>query len=286
MLIGSSEILARISKLLPSLPPAQQRVAEATLSDPSGTAASTISELADRCNTSETTVIRLCRELGFDGYPAFRLAVASAVGEETAGGRSYVSGEILPDDTPEDVASKVGAVAAMAVSATAQQLDLEALDRCVSSLVSARNIDLYGVGASGLVAQDLHQKLGRIGIRSSCSVDPHAALVSASLLTEDDVAVAFTHTGTTAETIRYLRTAHGVGATTVAVTNFPSSPISEFADTVLTTSVRETTYRTGAMASRIAQLVLVDIVFVLVARQDPERTRQILTSTYEVVRST
>jgi DNA-binding MurR/RpiR family transcriptional regulator len=279
----TSGVLSLVHGLLPSLPPSQQRIAEATLRDPPGTAASTISELARRCNTSETTVVRFCRALGFDGYPQFRLAIASAVGEEVASGRPYVSGEILADDPIEDVVSKVGWGEALAVIDTMNQADVAALGRCAEALLAAERIEVYGVGASGIVAQDLHQKLHRLGRRSSAWVDPHASLVGAALLTTGDVAIGFSHSGETPETQRFLSVARDAGATTVAVTNFPNSGISRLADILLCTSVREATHRSGAMASRIAQLALVDVLFVLVARGDSEVGDRLIT-TYETVR--
>ena len=134
-------------------------------------------------------------------------------------------------------------------------------------------------------AADLHQKLHRIGKISFVWSDPHLALTSAAVLEAGDVAVGISHTGTTLDTVDALRVAHGRGATTIAITNFAGSPIAEQADLLLTTAARETTFRPGAMSSRIAQLALVDCLFAGVAQRSYDQAITALESTYAVVRS-
>jgi DNA-binding MurR/RpiR family transcriptional regulator len=150
------------------------------------------------------------------------------------------------------------------VRETVRQLDLAVLDK----VVGAPRVNLYGVGASGIVALDLQQKLHRIGRVVHAWPDPHSALTSAALLGPGDVALGISHTGSTRDTIDCLTKAKSVGATTVAITNFPRSKIARLADHVLTTAARETTFRSGAMASRIAARTLVDCLFVAVAQRN------------------
>jgi DNA-binding MurR/RpiR family transcriptional regulator len=128
-------------------------------------------------------------------------------------------------------------------------------------------VDLYGVGASAFVAMDFQQKLHRIGRVAFAWADTHAALTSAALLGPKDVAIGISHTGATVDTIDALAQARAQGATTVALTNFPRSPLALAAEHVLTTAARETTFRSGAMASRLAQLTVVDCMFVGVAQR-------------------
>lgn len=276
-------VLVTIRSLLPNLAPAERRVAEAALNDPPGTASSTISELARQCSTSETTVLRFCRAIGLDGYPALRLALAAAGAQATAS-QHYASGQILPGASVEEVVQAVSSADMQAVSETAAQLDHSVVELVAKALYEAPRIDIYGVGASGYVAQDFQQKLHRIGRVAFAWTDPHAARASAALLGPNDVALAMSHTGTTADTIEWLAQARAAGARTVAITNYPRSPITAEAELVITTAARETTFRSGAMASRIAQLTLVDILFVLVAQEDLDRTMDALQRTYEAIR--
>ncbi|MBS2539010.1 MurR/RpiR family transcriptional regulator [Catenulispora sp. NF23] len=277
-------VLVRIRALLPTLPPSERRVAEAAIADPAGVAAKTISELAADCDTSETTVIRFCRAVGLKGYPELRIGLAAAAGIEDAAATAHTAGgDIGPGDSLADVVTKLGYADARAVEDTVAQVDLQVLERAVDAVVSAGAVDVYGIGASALIALDLHQKLHRIGHRAFAWPDAEAALTSAALLGRGDVAIGVSHTGATPATVTALAEAHDNGARTIAITNFPRSPITDVADLVLTTAVRETTFRSGAMASRIAALTVVDCLFVGVAQRNFSRTTRALERTRSAV---
>ncbi len=273
-------ILITIRALLPNLAPVERRVAQAVLDDPSGAARQSISELSRSCGTSATTVVRFCRAIGLRGYPELRLALAAAVAHDDAGAVAAASNDIDPDDDAATIAKKIAYADAMAVTDTANHLDVATLVQVVGELATANRIDIYGVGASGYVALDLQVKLQRIGRPAFAWPDPHMAITSAALRDKGDVAVGLSHTGTTVDTIDALREARLHGAVTVAVTNFPWSPITDAADYVLLTAARETAFRSGAMTSRIAQLTVVDCLFVVLAQRDLPATRAALERTY------
>ena len=283
MLDPAQATTVRIRALLPSLAPAERRVAERVLADPAGVAASTISALAQECSTSETTVIRFCRAVGFTGYPPLRLALAAERGRSEVDDPRELAGDIVANDDLDKVVAKIAFADARAVEETAQQLDLEELHAVIEALVAAPRVDLYGVGASGFVALDFQQKLHRIGRVAFAWTDPHMALTSAALLSPGDVAVAISHSGATEDTLDALRLARRSGATTVAVTNFPRSPLATLGDHVLTTAARETTFRSGATASRLAQLTVVDCVFVGLAQRTYETSQRALELTHAAV---
>jgi DNA-binding MurR/RpiR family transcriptional regulator len=275
----------RVRALLPSLSPAEQRVAQVVLQDPAEAATLTITELADRAQTSETTVIRFCRALGFTGYPELRLTLATEAGraEGGASSRRVVGSDISPEDDLAQVVEKIAYADATAVEDTAAQLDTEVLRQVVEAIVAARRVDIYGVAASAFVGADFQQKLHRIGRTAFAWSDVHIMLTSAALLGPGDVAIGISHTGTTNDTIEALTEAGRRGATTVALTNFPKSPITRIADHVLTTAARETTFRSGAMSSRIAQLTVVDCVFVGVAQRTFAEVREHLEATHAAI---
>ncbi len=261
-------VLIRVRSAVPTLRPAEQRVAEAVLADPAGISESSITAVARMCQTSETTVLRFCRAIGLAGYPELRIALARAAQfEETDRGYGApVSGDISATDPLSDVVAKIIHADARAIEDTAATLDVTVLQKAVDAIVAASRIDIYGSAASGLVGQVLQQKLHRIGLVSFVSVEGHLALTSASVLRPGDVAIGISHTGTTADTVDVLHIARQRGATTIAVTNFDRSPLAAEADLVLTTAARETTFRSGSMSSRIAQLAVIDCLFAGVAQ--------------------
>jgi DNA-binding MurR/RpiR family transcriptional regulator len=273
-------ILVTIRSLLPNLAPVERRVAQAVLDDPQGVAWRSISELARTCGTSATSVVRFCRAIGLRGYPDLRLALAGAVARDDATTVTAASHDISPDDDAATITKKIAYADARAVTDTANHLDIATLVQVTEALAKAARIDIYGVGASGYVALDLQMKLQRIGRPAFAWPDPHMAISSAALRGGGDVAIGLSHTGTTVDTIDALREARGHGALTVAVTNFPWSPITEVADYVLLTAARETAFRSGAMTSRIAQLTVVDCLFVTLAQQDLPGTQVALERTF------
>lgn len=276
----------RIRAALPGLQASARRVAEHVLADPAAAATLTITQLARACDTSEATVVRFCRAVGLPGYPQLRLALASdgGRGARTRDGR-LVGSDIGPGDDLAEVVEKIAFADARAVEETAAQLDVAVLERVVRALLRARRVDVYGVGASAFVAADFQQKLHRIGRVAFAWPDVHIALTSAALLGPRDVAIGISHTGVTRDTIDALAEARSHGATTVALTNFPDSPITRVADHVLTTAARETTFRSGAMASRLAQLTVVDCLFVGVAQRTYADTLTALEATREAISS-
>src|ERR671917_1899436 len=262
-------VLIAVRRAMPTLRPAEQRVANAVIADPAGISESSITAVARMCQTSETTVLRFCRAIGLAGYPELRIALARAAQfEETdAGGKPPVNGTIGPTDALAEVVTKITHADARAIEDTAATLDLKSLQAAIDALLGASRIDIYGVGASGLVGHHLHQQLHRIGLVSFVATEAQLALTSAELLGSDDVAVGITHSGITAAVVDALQAARRRGATTIAVTNYDRSPVAAHADLILTTAARETTFRSGSMSSRISQLAVVDCLFAGVAQR-------------------
>jgi DNA-binding MurR/RpiR family transcriptional regulator len=264
-----------------------RRIASAVLERPQIVVENTISELARACDTSEASIVRFCRAIGFSGYPQFKIHLAAELAKESAelgaGSERAYGADISPHDTLEDVVSKIAGSEILGIRETADNLDLGILAQVVERIERAKRIVLYGVSASNGGAQDLAQKLLRIGYTALAFHDAHDALVSAAVLGEKDVAIGFSHSGRTKETIAFLNGARRAGAYAVAVSNSPESPMADVADAFLRTAVRETTFRSGAMASRIAQLTMVDYIFVGVARGHYARTVRALKDTHEMV---
>jgi DNA-binding MurR/RpiR family transcriptional regulator len=278
------DVLVRIRASVPGLRPAEKRVAEVIVRDPAISAERSITAVAREADTSAATVLRFCHAVGYRHYPDLRIDLARYAGRVEADAQELSpTGDIRPTDALEEIVEKITYNDARAIEDTAATLDIGALGAAIEAVALAKRIDLYGAGASGFVAQDLAQKLHRIGLLSAVWTEPHAALTSAALLGPADVAVAISHTGTTIDTIDALRAAEASGATTIVITNFRDAPITAHASLVLTTATRETTFRSGAMASRIAQLAVIDCLFVGVAQRSYATATLALERTYEVL---
>ena len=284
--MDSIPITVLLRGCLDQVQPSMRRVSQYVLEDPTRAAGLTIVDLAAKCGVSQSTVVRLCHELGLDGYRQFRLALATERGLRAAdAAHKLTNGDIAEGDSLAEVVEKIAYADARAVEDTARSLSVPELKAVVEAIVAAGRVDIYGVGASGFVAADLQQKLYRIGQIAFCHPDPHIALTSAALLGPGDVAIGISHTGGTIDTIDALTLAREQGALTVAITNAPHSVIARIADRVLVTAARETTFRSGATASRLAQLTIGDCVFVAVAQRTYAESQAALEATRAAVRT-
>ncbi|GGS63751.1 transcriptional regulator [Streptomyces violaceus] len=277
-------LAAKVRTLAPSMTRSMQRVAEAVAGDPAGCAALTVTGLAELTGTSEATVVRTARLLGYPGYRDLRLALAGLAAQQQSGRAPAITTDIAADDPIADVVAKLAYDEQQTLADTAAGLDTVQLGAAVTALVAARRTDVYGVGASGLVAQDLTQKLLRIGLMAHAHSDPHLAVTNAVQLRAGDVAIAITHSGSTGDVIEPLRVAFERGATTVAITGRPDGPVTQYADHVLTTSTaRESELRPAAMSSRTGQLLVVDCLFVGVAQRTYDTAAPALSASYEAL---
>jgi DNA-binding MurR/RpiR family transcriptional regulator len=280
-------VLAAIRQVLPQMSPAEKRVAEYVLANPEAVPGQAITDLAEVTGTSQATVLRFCRALGLSGYPALRIDLARFTTQEEAERQrfSIEHGEINAEDSAESVAAKLAFHEARTIEQTARFLDLAGLERVADAIVAADRIDLYGIGSSSLACLDLQQKLNRIGLIAMAHADPHLALTSAALLTKQSVAIGISYSGRTVETNDALAIAKQAGATALAITNYPQSPLAQMADEVLVTMAEETQFRSGAMASRIAQLTVIDVLFVRTAQRIFAQATESLQRTHDAVQS-
>ncbi len=163
--------------------------------------------------------------------------------------------------------AKITHADARSILDTGAALDLAMLEAAVEAVTRARRIDIYAMGSCAQVGQDLHLKLHRLGLVSFIWASSEPALTSAGVLGPRDTAIGIAHTGTETGTVNALQLARRQGATTIAVTNFGGSPVAAGCQVLLTTAVRETTFRSGALASRVAQLSVIECLYAGVAHR-------------------
>jgi DNA-binding MurR/RpiR family transcriptional regulator len=265
-----STIAAKGSTLAPSM----QRIAAAIRENPSVVLDNTISEIAVLCDTSVASVVRFCRAVGLSGYAQLRMDLATELGRESAqyGDAMVMGADIARSDTLKQIAGKIASLEMLAIEETLSAIDFDILAKVIAELDKAKRILLFGVGASRFVAHDLQQKLFRIGHNAFMPDDNHEAFAAAALSVPKTVAIGFSHSGMTRETVRFIKLASENGALTVALTSADESPLALAADLLLRTHARESSLRAGAMVSRIAQLALIDCLFLGLARLSYDET--------------
>lgn len=265
-------ITALIRSRLPGMSGSLRKVGELVLADPAAATHGSAAELGRRTGTSQATVTRFCRALGLESYQQLLIELAQEQGRAGADGRRTALGpRIGPDDDLEQVIAVVADADLRALRHTADHLDRDALERAARALAAARRIDVYGVGGSGIVAQEIQARLFGIGAAAHAWTEVHAAETSAALLTPSDAVVAVSHSGATREVLDPLRLAAERGAATIALTGEPRSPLARAAAITLTSFSGETSFRRGNFGTRHSVLLLVDCLYARVAQLTYER---------------
>ena len=272
--------LIRIKSAMESFKPSERAVAEYVLENPEKVMHMSISEASQNIGVGESTIIRFCRVLGYKGYHEFKLRLAQDLVEPV----NYIHENVSFSDNSKDLAQKVFQTNLKAVEDTMKVLDHEMVEYAAKSLTGARRIDIYGVGYSSFTANDAKLKLARLGLIVDAYGDAHLQAMAAVSLTESDVAIGISHSGSTRDIVDALSAARKAGAITIAITNFSPSPITKVSDIVLLTAAPESTFGGEVLTSRIAQLCVVDVLSVTVAITLGEKCLGLIEKTSEAVK--
>ena len=270
----------RIRMMMPNLTPLEARVVDTVFGRRDFSDATALKDVAEDAGVSEAMVVKIAKKLGFSGYRDFRANVAEYVRLPIA----EMHEELSPDDTAGEIIQKVFRASTQALEETLAIADVEAFERAADLIHGARQRDLYGVGGSAQIARDVSHKMLRIGVRTTVFDDAHMMAMSAGLLGKDDLAIGFSHSGATLIVLDALQLARRNGARTIAVTNYLGSPIAEVADVVLCSTARGSPLLGENAAARVAQLTMLDAIFVLVAQRDYATAERNLSRTKDAVR--
>ena len=272
-------ILDRVRVVRASLPPAARRIAEFIAANAAEVVHMSVTELAERAGASEGSVVSLCRQLGAKGFHHLKLALARDLVRPI----QFIHEDLERGDDVATIVEKVFLSDAQALQDTLKVLDRAAVARAVGLILAAERVELYGIGSAAPIAEDAHYRMVRIGINCKVVIDSHIQAISASLTNPKVAVITVSHSGSTHETVTAMRLAKEAGARTICITNFGKSPIQSYADVVLHTMARETEFRTEAMASRIAQLCIVDALIACLAIATYDEAVETIRSTFEVL---
>jgi len=257
-------MLDRIKASLPSLAPAEQRVGKLVLQDPRAFANLPVTQLAERAHVSKPTVVRFCRSVGYDGLSDFKLKLAGSVSE----GVPFIHRSVDADDKTTDVMVKVIDNTVAAFLKYRNDASASALDQAVQALAqthsTGKRIEFYGVGNSGIVAQDAQHKFFRLGMNTIAYSDGHMQVMSASMLGQGDCVVVISNSGRTRDLMDACDIAKKRGATTIVITA-SGSPLATSGQIHLTADHPESYDRYSPMVSRLMHLLIIDILATTVA---------------------
>lgn len=267
-------IIHKIRFLFPSMGPAEKRIADYVLGHTGEIIGISISELAEKCDCGDATVVRFARRLGLEGYQELKIKVA---GELSAS--SSISSEIEKNDDCYEIFQKRIADITASLHNTESVLDPAQLDLAAETIMKADRIVIFGLGNSASIAQDAAHKFLRLGLSAQACCDNHLQAIIASHLKRGSVAIGISHSGASTDIVEALRLCKIGGATTVCITNYGNSPIVSAADIALFTKAEETKHSILAMSSRIAQLAIFDSIYTYIVLNADKASKQAIYNT-------
>jgi len=278
----NDSVLIKIREMRDSFTPVERLVGDYILENTAEIPHLSIKELAQASKTSDASVLRFCKTMGYSGYRNFIVSISAAVGSRDDEVKVQYT-DIRPGDELSTIIANISHNNRRSIDDTMSVIDRGEIEKAVNILRECKRIAFFGVGASGLIAMDGEQKFSRINKICHAYRDGHSQLTAATLLSEDDVAIFISNSGTTIEILDALEIAQKNNVTCIAITKYTKSVLAERADIVLSISTPELTIRSGAMGSRIAMLNVIDILFASVASAEYEKVQKYLTATHNIV---
>ena len=257
MAAEDSALIFKIRSLIPELSKSEALVAEYISGNPDEVIDLSVSALADCCGVSEPTVIRACRNIGFSGYQALKIALIQSRNAPV----QCAGEEVSAEDSMQSAIGKVFAAALDAVTLTRDNLNLSDMEKAAGALLKARRIFIFGVGGSAAVASDVQHKFSRLGLDAVAYSDMNLQAIVSAFAKKEDVVFAISHSGSSKAVVDNTQIAKSNGATVITLSSMGKSPLTELADISLFTSANETRYRIVAISSRIAELTIIDTLY-------------------------
>ena len=232
-------------------------------------------ELSSKADISPAAVVRFSKTLGYKGFTALKVDLAKDRDERD----DETSVIINEDDSLKDIIRKVKVSNISSIDETIGLMNVDTMKNIIEAMINAKRIYLFGIGASGLVALDLQQKLLRINKSTLYQIDPHTQIASAVHIEKEDVAIGISYSGETKEVNVPLKIAKEKGAKTIAITRYNKNSLSKISDYAIYLPNYEKEFRVGAITSRIDALTIVDILYLGVARNEFKQTKEYIKST-------
>ncbi len=260
---GGRHLLESLRLQLPGLKKSEGKVAAVILEDPNRLLHITVAELARLADVSQPTVVRFCATMECDGFQDLKIRLAQSLTLGTPATQSAIA----QTDTADVVVEKIFDYTMTSLDWARHHIDMSQMDAAVEIIIHAKQLEIFGFGASGIVAQDLQQKFPLLGLPCNATLDSHQQLMAVSMMDTRGVVVAISNTGSTNSIIELARLAQERGVKVIAMTGAADSSLGDHVDVLLNVETLDNTDLFTPTTSRIAALVISDILSTLVARR-------------------
>jgi RpiR family transcriptional regulator, repressor of rpiB and als operon len=275
----SLAIIPRLRMMRPDLSDREQTILNYLLENPDSADELRLSIIAERFDVSESMIVKLAKKLGFTGFRELKSSLRAYESSKVA----ELFEEVTAQDSPGDIVRKIFRASVQAIEETLAIMDLSQFQNAGELFARAAVREIYGAGGSSAIARDAAHKFLRIGIRCGCYDDAHMMAMSASTLGQDDVVLAVSHSGQSSVVLDAVRIAKARGVPVIALTSYQNSTLARLADASLVSTARSSPFTGENAAARIAQLNLLDALFVYVAFQSSQISTEQLSATMAAV---
>lgn len=255
------DFFVKVKSIYNQFTKAEKKVADYILQNPREVLFMSITDLADACEVGDTSVFRFCKTMELKGYQEFKMMLSLSLRDGDDRDLGHFADNISLNDTFAELAHKVLNTNVNALTETYSLLNAETFLKAIDFFYEAKKICFFGVGASLLTALKATNKFLRIEPKVCCMQDSHMQAMVASTMTPQDVAVLFSYSGATKDTIHVAEVAKKAGAKIICITRFSKSPLTAYADLVLLCGANEGPLQGGSTSVEISQLFLIDLLY-------------------------
>ncbi|MDV5168317.1 SIS domain-containing protein [Photobacterium rosenbergii] len=274
-----NQVIPNIRMRLPSLTRTEQSIAENFLKPHFLQKSTSIKEVAERLGVSTALIVKVSKKLGFSGFKQLKDALNAQHQSE-----SYLPSEQLePDDSCEQIITKVLQNSINALTEILNFVDANMVSAAADAIVNARNIELYAAGGSTIICEDFQHKLLRFGMRASVPRDRHLMLMSASVLSSNDVVLVVSHSGQTVDLMDAVRLAKQSGAKIISITNNYHAELSQLSDYPLYAPASPEPLLGKNGTARLVKLAMIDSLYATIAGKIPDLVDENLEKTTKAV---
>jgi DNA-binding MurR/RpiR family transcriptional regulator len=258
------QVIAKLTNIKAHGSKAEQQIATVILHDLNWAKVATAEQIAQQAGVSQSLVAKLIKKIEPKGFSYFKISLSDSLKNHNI----PTQGSISFNDNLTDIYNSLVNDTAKALQLTQSLNNIESFTKAVALIKKAPKIYIHGNGSSQLVAQDLYIKLIKLGYNVICNADYHITLGAFASATQDDIFIAVSYSGLTAETTLLAQTANSLQMNVIALTCDNQNPLSAIAQIVFALVAEEGLSRTAAISSRTAQLLIVDMLFLALIHDD------------------
>jgi len=259
--------LLSIESLYSELTVSEKRIANYILNNKKDIIHLSVTEVAEGSKTSASTVVRTCVKLGYRGFQDFKITIAQEIGNPI----NTIFEKVKEEDNPLEILRKDIDSIIHTLNLTLKVINRNEFENAAKAICNCHKVAIFGCGNSSAIAFDAAHKFTRAGLNVIACSDPHKQIMISVNLTSDDVAIGISHSGSSKDVVDSIEIAKESGAKIICITNCSKSPITEISDYKLFTASEETKYRIIGLSSRIAQLAIIDALYIYISLKNKKK---------------